>query len=115
MLLHVCTRRYYLHLHNEQSTQYSFSQEHSPSVSLLSLSISLSVYLLLSVDVSRRVSRVRLWEPIQPRFVNERRMNETPRSSGAYRLLNLRFQRNARRNGGEKYLLVKRVTIYTLL
>lgn len=107
-----CVRRYYLHLHNAETparavrrtpprrnpprrrrTRYA-----SPSPSFAFPS---PLRLLLRADVSRHVSRVRLWEPIQPRFVNERRMNEASRPSGGcarvYRLLNLHFRRNARR------------------
>lgn len=87
------------------STQNSSSQEPSPPSPYASPSPSFAfpspLRLLLRADVSRHVSRVRLWEPIQPRFVNERRMNEASRPSGGcarvYRLLNLHFRRNARR------------------
>lgn len=89
------------------STQNSSSQEPSPTSLRLSFSFSLLFYLLLRVDVSRHVSRVCLWEPIQPRFVNERRMNEASRPSGGcarvYRLLNLHFRRNARCTSQQRY------------
>lgn len=67
-----CVRRYYLHLHNEQYVEILLL------VASFFLSLSSS---LVRVDVLRHVSHIRLWEPIQPRFVNERRMNEAPRTS----------------------------------
>lgn len=75
-----CVRCYYQHLHNEQYAELLTGTFPRRRCSLFSLPLPLR--LLLRADVvSRCVSRVRLWELIQLRFVNERRMNEIPRLS----------------------------------